>query len=169
MGYAFFLSDPISRFSSAIKLSRSANWRYTEANRIYATSSTCFSSLSTSSPICTLETSWTRELRISRSTRLTISSSCCRVTIRLLQARRRPFNILLRSNNSRLPFFFITISGTSSTISYVVKRRPHFRHYRRRRIAFPSSVARESVTFVSSPLQNGHLIIRSSQEYITTD
>ena len=40
-------------------------------------------------------------------------------------------------------------SGTSSTRSYVVNRRPHARHSRRRRMAIASSARRESTTLSS--------------------
>lgn len=53
---------------------------------------------------------------------------------------------------------FVTINDINSKRSNVVKRAPHFSHSRRRRIAFPSSVARESITFVSRFLHFGHFI-----------
>jgi hypothetical protein len=56
-------------------------------------------------------------------------------TGRFSQALMIPFMTLLRSNASRLPSFFTTMSMISSTFSYVVKRFPHFSHSRRRLIA----------------------------------
>src|SRR5688572_32293039 len=44
---------------------------------------------------------------------------------------------------------------TSSAVSKVVNRSPQERHSRRRRIWCPSTARRESVTLVSSWLQNG--------------
>jgi hypothetical protein len=42
--------------------------------------------------------------------------------------------------------FFTTIGADSSTRSYVVKRRLHDEHIRRRRIVAPSPLSRESTT-----------------------
>src|ERR1041385_2983053 len=47
---------------------------------------------------------------------------------------------------------------TSSAVSKVVKRSPHFSHSRRRRTCCPSPERRESMTFVSSWLQKGQCI-----------
>ena len=64
------------------------------------------------------------------------------------------FSMLLRSfcssNGSRLASLFTMRGITSSAVSNVVKRSPHFRHSRRRRICWPSPASRESMTFVSS-------------------
>src|SRR5262249_5543606 len=54
--------------------------------------------------------------------------------------------------------FFMTIYGISSIRSYVVKRRSHFRHSRRRRIVSPVRPSRESITLSSVCPQNGHFI-----------
>ncbi len=48
-----------------------------------------------------------------------------------------------------------TMTPCSSSRSYVVNRRPQARHSRRRRIAAPSSPARESTTLSSFSRQNG--------------
>src|SRR4051812_36024319 len=50
--------------------------------------------------------------------------------------------------------------GISSIRSYVVKRRPHFKHSRRRRIASPPRLSRESITLSSAKRQNGHFTAR---------
>src|SRR6266403_4746522 len=46
--------------------------------------------------------------------------------------------------------------GISSIRSYVVKRRPHLRHSRRRRMVSPLRPSRESITLSSTCAQNGH-------------
>ena len=65
---------------------------------------------------------------------------------------------ILLPKDSRLPSLLTTMKNTSSTFSYVVKRLPHFSHSLRRRMAWPSSVGLESMTFVSGASQNGHFI-----------
>ena len=65
------------------------------------------------------------------------ASSCSSVTGRFLVAERNPGITLTRSNGSRRPDRFTTISGTSSMRSKVVYRRPHPAHSRRRRMAAP--------------------------------
>ena len=45
-----------------------------------------------------------------------------------------------------------------SATSDVVKRLPHCPHSRRRRMASPSSIVRESITLESSSRQNGHFM-----------
>jgi hypothetical protein len=62
---------------------------------------------------------------------------------------------LSRSNGSLTPFFLTITSSRSCTRSNVVKRDPQDGQKRRRRIAPPSSVGRESFTWVSSWPQNG--------------
>ncbi|GII64994.1 hypothetical protein Skr01_50790 [Sphaerisporangium krabiense] len=51
-----------------------------------------------------------------------------------------------RENASVTPLRLLTISNT---VSWVVNRRPHCEHVRRRLIAAPSSVDRLSITLVS--------------------
>src|SRR6266849_6231594 len=46
--------------------------------------------------------------------------------------------------------------GISSIRSYVVKRRPHLRHSRRRRMVSPLRPSRESITLSSTCAQKGH-------------
>src|SRR6185436_8888892 len=79
-------------------------------------------------------------------------------TGRFSQARNSPAMTLLRSKVSRRPSFLITMWGISSMRSYEVKRRSHFRHSRRRRMASPSRDSRESTTLSSTNPQNGHFI-----------
>ena len=66
-----------------------------------------------------------------------------------------PLTTFLRSNGSRPPCDFTTVSGAWSTRSNVVNRWAHVRHSRRRRIAVASSATRESTTLVSSAWQTG--------------
>ena len=62
---------------------------------------------------------------------------------------------LVRLNGSVTPLRLTTASIASST---VVKRRAHSGQDRRRRIAWPSSTSRESMTRESGCRQNGHRI-----------
>jgi hypothetical protein len=59
---------------------------------------------------------------------------------------------------SRRPFFLITVSSRSWTRSKVVNRALQFAQAGRRRITPPSSLGRESLTWLSSVPQNGHRI-----------
>src|SRR5882724_6503372 len=61
-----------------------------------------------------------------------------------------------RSNGSRRPSRLTTWGSTSSMYSYVVYRRWHFRHSRRRRMNSPSRPTRESTTRSSVCPQKGH-------------
>src|SRR5882724_5071835 len=63
-----------------------------------------------------------------------------------------------RSNGSRRPSRLTTWGSTSSMYSYVVYRRWHFRHSRRRRMNSPSRPTRESTTRSSVWPQNGHFM-----------
>src|SRR5437763_243315 len=92
------------------------------------------------------------------STAFTILSSFDDGTGRFSQARNSPAMTLLRSKASRRPSFLITMYGISSMRSYDVKRRSHFKHSRRRRIASPSRDSRESTTLSSRKPQKGHFI-----------
>ena len=60
--------------------------------------------------------------------------------------------ILSRANGSVTPLRLATIR---MTVSWVVNRRPHSGHARRRRIAVPSSAVRLSMTLLSGFRQNG--------------
>ncbi|MNC60355.1 hypothetical protein D3C75_1102260 [compost metagenome] len=126
----------------------SLNWRYTDAKRTYATSSTGKSCSINNSPIWRLSTSASAVLRRDFSTSDTIISRVSTETGRFSHARISPRRILSRLNSSRLPSFLITISGVSSTISNVVNRRLHCSHSRRRRMDFASLAGRESSTLV---------------------
>src|SRR5689334_5959331 len=86
----------------------------------------------------------------------TIASSFGVGTGRFSHAFSNPCRIFCRSKRSRLPSFLITMYGISSMRSYVVKRRSHFRHSRRRRIVSPARPSRESITLSSRCPQNGH-------------
>ena len=71
------------------------------------------------------------------------SASSSSVTGRPWQALRTPATTLSRLNGSAAPERLTTVRLAVST---VVNRRPHSGHWRRRRMAVPSSVARESTT-----------------------
>src|SRR5256885_13783760 len=92
------------------------------------------------------------------STAFTMLSSFDDGTGRFSQARNSPAMTLLRSKASRRPSFLITMYGISSIRSYVVKRRSHFKHSRRRRIVSPVRPSRESITLSSVCPQNGHFM-----------
>src|SRR5688572_5891803 len=84
-----------------------------------------------------------------------LRSISSRWTGRFCSAFKKPLRSLLTSNGSRRSSRLTTYGMTSSGISKVVNRSPHERHSRRRRTCLPSPARRESVTFVSSKLQNG--------------
>ena len=90
----------------------------------------------------------------------TIAESALAGTGRFSQARCNPTMSFCRSNGSRRPSFFTTKYGISSTRSYDVNRRPQDRHSRRRRIASPALVSRESTTLSLRWAQNGQIIPR---------
>src|SRR5438105_3963082 len=110
------------------------------------------------SPILLVSRSRSRDSWTYFSTPLTILSSLADGTGRFSHARNKPAITLLRSNVSRRPSFLITMYGISSMRSYDVKRRSHFRHSRRRRMASPSRDSRESTTLSSRKPQKGHFI-----------
>ena len=89
------------------------------------------------------------------TTRLRASSICARGTGRFCSAFSMPVRSFPSSKASRPRSPLITIGMSSSAASKVVKRSPHFRHSRRRRICRPSPARRESVTLVSTWPQNG--------------
>src|SRR5688572_13555365 len=84
-----------------------------------------------------------------------LRSISSRWTGRFCSELKKPLRSLLTSNGSRRSSRLTTYGITSSGISKVVNRSPHERHSRRRRTWRPSPARRESVTFVSSKLQNG--------------
>jgi hypothetical protein len=77
------------------------------------------------------------------------------------------FTTFARSYGSISHEDFVTMNETNSSRSNVVKRAPHFSHSRRRRIAFPSSVVRESITRVSRFRHLGHFIDKKVKDYWT--
>ena len=90
---------------------------------------------------------------------LIVSSTCwariaslSSLTGRPWHARCTPRMILSRANGSVTPLRLATIR---MTVSWVVNRRPHSGHARRRRIAVPSSAVRLSMTLLSGFRQNG--------------
>src|SRR3954468_9160431 len=88
-----------------------------------------------------------------------VVTSICRVVIgRFQQARSKPRLIFSRSKGTREPSFLMTLIVVSSGRSYVVNRRLQLLHSRRRRIASPSWLERESITLSLSTRQNGHFI-----------
>jgi hypothetical protein len=56
---------------------------------------------------------------------------------------RTPLTIFSRLNGSTTPLRLMTLR---LAVSVVLNRRPHSGHWRRRRIARPSSLVRESIT-----------------------
>src|SRR5258708_8228858 len=86
----------------------------------------------------------------------TMASSFGVATGRFSQAFNSPCKIFWRSNRSRRQSFLITMYGISSIRSYVVNRRSHFRHSRRRRMVSPVRPSRESITLSSRCPQKGH-------------
>src|SRR5207245_9159066 len=70
-----------------------------------------------------------------------------------------PLKSFWGSRSCRRPSFLVTKNGTVSIRSYVVKRCPHCRHSRLRRIASPTSESRESTTFRSWWPQYGQRMV----------
>ena len=118
------------------------------------TSSRSRSRSSTARPMRVDSTSPPRRRRLS-STPVARASTCSAVTGRFLAAAFTPATTLSRSKGWRSPVLLTTISGASSTRSKVVNRCPQVRHSRRRRMAVPSSDARESTTLSSGAEQSG--------------
>src|SRR5205814_2682275 len=98
---------------------------------------------------------------ICRCTPLTRRSIRAGSMSRLRQAWPIARASLSRSNGSRLASFLITVRSRSWTRSKVVKRAPQASHWRRRRIAAPSSLGRLSLTWLSSCAQKGQRISSS--------
>ena len=80
------------------------------------------------------------------------------VTGRPWQALRTPASTLARLKGSAAPDRFVTVR---LALSRVVKRRLHSGHWRRRRMALPSSVVRLSMTRESVCRQNGQCTVIS--------
>src|SRR6267378_804469 len=125
------------------------NSRYTEANLMYATSSRSRRRSITISPISPLGISTRPDRRSSASMSSTIARSRSGEMSLFSVAFFSPLKSFWGSKSSRLPSFLVTKKGTASMRSYVVKRCPHCRHSRLRRIASPTSESRESTTFRS--------------------
>lgn len=98
------------------------------------------------SPTSWVGSSATPEARTASSTRWASSANWSSVTGRPWQALRTPATTLSRLNGSVTPDRLTT---SSVAVSIVVNRRPHSGQERRRRMAVPSSVVRESITFES--------------------
>ena len=81
--------------------------------------------------------------RMLSSTRWARRASWSSVTGRPWQALRTPASTLARLKGSAAPDRFVTVR---LALSRVVKRRLHSGHWRRRRMALPSSVVRLSMT-----------------------
>src|SRR4051794_10100372 len=103
--------------------------------------------------------------RICSSTRWASSASWSSPTGRPWQALRTPETIFDRLNGSVTPDRLTTVRLAVST---VLKRRPHCGHTRRRRMAVPSSVLRESTTRESAERQNGQFTTFDLRQLWTT-
>src|SRR6266566_1855677 len=153
----YFLTRSFSRFFSSLMNScTSLKSMYTDANRTYATLSSFFRRCMIISPISVVVSSRSLASCTTPSISSTISSSFGVATGLFSHAFSSPCKIFCRSNRSRLPSFLITMYGISSIRSYVVNRRLHFRHSRRRRMVSPPRPSRESITLSSICAQKGH-------------
>lgn len=110
----------------------------------------------TSSPICSARTSWFLPHCSSSTVRFSLILAID--TGRFPQAIRIPFSSFSRSYGSAVPSLFSTKIVAVWVLSNVVNRNPHFSHSRLRRMDFPSSVTRESITLEFSNSQAGHFI-----------
>ena len=90
-------------------------------------------------------------------------------TGRLRQAIATERSSLSRSNGSRRFSDLTTVSSRNCTRSKVVKRAPQSSHWRRRRIAEPSSVGRLSFTWLFSWAQKGQRKVRPCPEPASPD
>ena len=100
---------------------------------------------------------------IASSTRWARIASWSSLTGLPWQARRTPRTILSRLKGSVTPLRLATMR---MTVSWVVKRRPHAGHDRRRRIAVPSSAVRLSMTRLSACLQCGQYTRSTSPQVL---
>src|SRR5829696_9108599 len=103
-------------------------------------------------------TSGCPEARRESSTSWPSRASWSSVTGRPLHALRTPLITLSRANGSTTPLRLTTVSCICSS---VVNRRSQVGHWRRRRIALPSSATRESSTLESVCRQYGQCICGS--------
>src|SRR5712692_6044294 len=157
LGRNYFFTRSLSKFFSSLMNScTSLKSMYTDANRTYATLSNFFSRCMIISPISVVVSSCTEDSCTTPSISSTIASSFGVATGRFSQAFKSPCRIFCRSKRSRRPSFLMTMYGISSMRSYVVNRRPHFKHSRRRRMVSPRRPSRESITLSSTCAQKGH-------------
>src|SRR6266568_3930404 len=157
LGRNYFFARSLSKFFSSLMNScTSLKSMYTDANRTYATLSSFFSWCMIISPISVVVSSRSLASCTTPSISSTISSSFGVPTGLFSHAFSSPCKIFCRSKRSRRPSFLITMYGISSIRSYVVNRRLHFRHSRRRRMVSPPRPSRESITLSSICAQKGH-------------
>src|SRR6266566_1290568 len=157
LGRNYFFARSLSKFFSSLMNScTSLKSMYTDANRTYATLSSFFSWCMIISPISVVVSSRSLASCTTPSISSTISSSFGVATGLFSHAFSSPCKIFCRSKRSRRPSFLITMYGISSIRSYVVKRRLHFKHSRRRRMVSPPRPSRESITLSSRCAQKGH-------------
>src|SRR5699024_7215827 len=81
------------------------------------------------------------------------------------QALINPLMSFSRLYSCRVPSFLTIISGTSSIRSNVVNRKPHRSHSLRLRMDWPSSIGRESNTFVLLFWQFEHRMLSNPIHY----
>src|SRR6266404_5637393 len=156
-GQNHFFARSFSKFFSSLMNSwTSLKSMYTLAKRTYATLSSFFRRCMIISPISVVVSSRSVASCTTPSISSTMASSFGVATGRFSHAFNSPCKIFCRSNRSRLPSFLITMYGISSIRSYVVNRRSHFKHSRRRRIVSPVRPSRESITLSSRFPQKGH-------------
>src|SRR5579871_3001591 len=91
-------------------------------------------------------------------TRLIAASICSTLTGRFSKAFVIPARNFASSKGLRRPSCLITRGITNSAVSNVVKRSLQPTHSRRLRTPVPPPTNRESITLVSSALQNGQYI-----------
>ena len=137
---------------SPSKSARLSKFRYTDANRMYATSSSSRSGPRMAKPTSPLGISALPPQRRVSSTRCASRARSSSDTGRPWHALRTPEITFWRLKGSTAPERFATCSWK---VSVVEKRMPQSEHWRRRRIDVPSSAERESTTRVSSLRQYG--------------
>jgi hypothetical protein len=112
------------------------------------------------SPTTEAGISFSSDSRRSRSISSMNSSMLFMLMVRFSQAFSMPERTFSRLKSSRRPSFFMIMIGISSMCSYVVNRRLHVKHSRRRRMTLASLLNLESITLFSISLQYGHFIPR---------
>src|SRR5712692_524885 len=141
------------------KLPQISSWKLLNLGRNYfftRSLSKFFSWCMIISPISVVVSSRSLASCTTPSISSTISSSFGVATGLFSHAFSSPCKIFCRSKRSRRPSFLITMYGISSIRSYVVNRRLHFRHSRRRRMVSPPRPSHESITLSSICAQKGH-------------